>query len=326
MRQVSPLLRFLVRLVLLAAFLALVAAALLTRDGFTRWQTSAYPVTEASFHTWDEVFAHPGPVTVETLVTGFIDMNRCDNLDQSNPSVASCRSPEPLLDLAHLVHHSRLGVYLIDSGFATQFAASPPYGNYSLAMQLFNRMLGVRNGQRPHQSVAEILRERHQQPRAVFFTHLHPDHTSGAADLPADLDYVFGKAEVGFLARVAVGSHLAAKPRLRTLDYTGIRGMAPLGPAVDLLGDGSLWAISTPGHTPGHTSYLVNSDPPTLLVGDASHFAWAFEHDIAPRAWTSGDGAHAVESLVELRRFALQYPRVRMVFGHEVGFLGLQKL
>ncbi|MGH9142623.1 MAG: MBL fold metallo-hydrolase, partial [Vicinamibacterales bacterium] len=194
-----------------------------------------------------------------------------------------------------------------------------PYGNYSLTMQLFNRMLGVRNGQRGHHSAAEVLRERHLEPRAVFFTHLHPDHTSGAAQLPADVDYVFGKREAGFLARVGVGSHFAGKPRLKTLDYTGVERMPPLGPAIDLLGDGSLWAISTPGHTPDHSSYLVNSDPPTLLIGDASHFAWAFEQGIAPRAWASADGARATASLTELRRFALAYPRVRIVFGHEMG-------
>jgi glyoxylase-like metal-dependent hydrolase (beta-lactamase superfamily II) len=312
-------LRVLVRIALFATLLTLLAAAVLTRDGFVRWQTSAYPLPRASFHTWDDVFAHPAPVTVETLVTGFIAMNRCDNLDQSNPVLASCRSPEPLVDLVHLIHHSRLGDYLIDSGFSARFADSPPYGNYSLAMQIFNRLLGVRNGQHAHQSAAEMLLERGVRPRAVFFTHLHPDHTSGAADLPADVDYVFDKQEEGFLARVAVGSHFSGKPRLRTLDYTGVTRMPPLGPAVDLLGDGSLWAISTPGHTPGHSAYLVNSSPPTLLVGDASHFAWAFEHDIAPRAMTSADGVHAVESLAGLRRFARDYPNVRIVFGHDIG-------
>jgi len=290
----------------------------LVRNGFARWPTSPYPISAASSRSWDEVFAHPASVTVETLVTGFIDMNRCDNLDQSNPAVASCRSPAPLADLVHLVSHPRLGTYLIDSGFASRFADSPPYGNYSMAMQLFNRMLGVRNGQRAHESAAEILRERHLHPNAVFFTHLHPDHTSGVADLPADVDYVFARQEAGFLARVAVGSHFSGKPRLRTLDYAGVEPMLPLGPALDLLGDGSLWAISTPGHTPDHTSYLVNGNPPTLLVGDASHFAWAFEQDVAPRAFTSDDRARAVESLTELRRFAVRYPRVRIVFGHEI--------
>ena len=316
---ISSLSRLFVRLLACGALLTILVVVFLVRDGFARWPTSPYPIPPASSHSWDEVFSRPAPIAIETLVTGFIDMNRCDNLDQSNPAAASCRSPEPLANLVHLVRHPRLGVYLIDSGFAVRFADSPPYGNYSTAMELFNRMLGVRNGQGAHQSAAEILRERHLHPNAVFFTHLHPDHTSGVADLPADVDYVFGKQEAGFLGRVAVGSHFSGKPRLKTLDYAGVPRMPPLGPAIDLLGDGSLWAISTPGHTPDHTSYLVNGDPPTLLVGDASHFAWAFERDIAPRAFTSDDRARAVESLAGLRRFAARYPRVRIVFGHELG-------
>jgi N-acyl homoserine lactone hydrolase len=311
-------LRLFVRFLAGGALLAVLVVAFLVRDGFARWPLSAYPVSLASSHSWDEVFARPAPILVETLVTGFIDMNRCDNLDQANPAAASCRSPEPLADLVHLVQHARLGTYLIDAGFAARFADAPPYGNYSIAMVLFNRILGVRNGQRAHQNAAEILRERQLHPNAVFITHLHPDHTSGVADLPADVDYVFGKREAGFLARVAVGSHFSDKPRLKTLDYTGVAPIAPLGPAIDLLGDGSLWAISTPGHTPDHTSYLVNSSPPTLLVGDASHFAWAFEQDVAPRAFTSDDRARAVESLTGLRRFAARYPQVRVVFGHEM--------
>jgi N-acyl homoserine lactone hydrolase len=317
--MMSSLSRLFVRLLACGALLTTLVVVFLVRDGFARWPTSPYPIPPASSHSWDEVFSRPAPIAIETLVTGFIDMNRCDNLDQANPVAASCRSPEPLADLVHLVRHPRLGVYLIDSGFAVRFADSPPYGNYSTAMQLFNRMLGVRNGQGAHQSAAEILRERQLHPNAVFFTHLHPDHTSGVADLPANVDYVFGKEEAGFLGRVAVGSHFSGKPRLKTLDYAGVQRMPPLGPAIDLLGDGSLWAISTPGHTPDHTSYLVNGDPPTLLVGDASHFAWAFEQDVAPRAFTSNDRARAVESLAALRRFAARYPRVHIVFGHELG-------
>lgn len=311
-------LRRTVRIAAFVAVLAVAAIGILARDGFVSWSTTPYKVSSPSAHTWDDVFAHPSSIAVESLVTGFIDMNRCDNLDVSNPLAAECQSPEPLVDLVHLVVHPRLGLYLIDSGFSMDFAKSPPYGNYSLAMQLFNRSLGVRNGQRDHESVVEILRERRLHPRAVFFTHLHPDHTSGAADLTDDVDYVFGKGEAGFLARVATGSHLTGKAHLRTLDYSSAAFMPPFGPALDILGDGSLWAISTPGHTPDHTSYLVNGNRPTLIVGDASHFRWAFEHNVAPRAWTSADRGRAIDSLARLRQFALRYRRVRIVFGHEL--------
>ena len=57
--------------------------------------------------------------------------------------------------------------------------------------------------------------------------------------------------------------------------------MAPLGPSVDLFGDGSLWAISVPGHTDDDVAYLINGPEPVLLTGDASHFAWAFNTGVA---------------------------------------------
>jgi glyoxylase-like metal-dependent hydrolase (beta-lactamase superfamily II) len=312
--------RRLVRVTVWAALAAVVALVLLIHDGFARWSTVVYPAPRARFLTWDEVLGHPQPISVETVVTGTIDMDRCDNLDSSSPRARSCTSTAPtgpLADLAHIVVHRALGTYLVDAGFARRFADRPPYGNYSLPMQFFNRALGARNSQRGYRSAANILAERHASARAVFFTHLHPDHTSGVADLPNDLPYVFGQGEDSFLGRVAVGSHFAGKPHLEVLDYAGVAPFAPLGAAVDLLGDGSLWAIATPGHTPGHTSYLVNGAEPVLLVGDASHFRWAFEHDVPPRAMTSGDRVHAVESLAQLRRFAARYPRVRLVFGHE---------
>jgi glyoxylase-like metal-dependent hydrolase (beta-lactamase superfamily II) len=52
--------------------------------------------------------------------------------------------------------------------------------------------------------------------------------------------------------------------------------MAPLGPSIDLFGDGSLWAISVLGHTDDDVAYLVNGPRPVLLTGDACHTKAAF--------------------------------------------------
>jgi len=218
------------------------------------------------------VFARPAPIVIETLVTGFIDMNRCDNLDQSNPAAASCRSPEPLADLVHLVLHPRLGVYLIDSGFAARFAESPPYGNYSIAMELFNRMLGVSQWDSvPIRAWPGSCAKRHLHPNAVFSRtsiRITPQAwricrwtwTTSSPVRRMGFSLAWRWARI-FRASSFEDARLHRRPTY-----------AAAGPAVDLLGDGSLWAISTSGHTPDHTSYLVNGTPPTLLVGDASHF------------------------------------------------------
>jgi glyoxylase-like metal-dependent hydrolase (beta-lactamase superfamily II) len=93
--------------------------------------------------------------------------------------------------------------------------------------------------------------------------------------------------------------------------------MPPLGPSVDLFGDGSLWAISVPGHTDDDIAFLVNSATPLLLTGDASHFAWAFKNGVAPRGWNTVGTARGYISLEQLRAFARAYPGVKLVYGHE---------
>lgn len=86
---------------------------------------------------------------------------------------------------------------------------------------------------------------------------------------------------------------------------------------MDLLGDGSFWAISAPGHTDDDIAYLVNGATPILFTGDASHFAWAFANGVAPHGWNAAGTARAYVSLEQLRAFAKMYPQVRLVYGHD---------
>ena len=84
-----------------------------------------------------------------------------------------------------------------------------------------------------------------------------------------------------------------------------------------LFGDGSLLALSVPGHTDDDIAYLVNGPLSVLVTGDASHFEWAFKAGVAPRGWNQAGTARAYQSLVLLREFARAYPSIRLVYGHE---------
>jgi glyoxylase-like metal-dependent hydrolase (beta-lactamase superfamily II) len=186
-------------------------------------------------------------------------------------------------------------------------------------MELFNRANGVTNRQQPGEDLSAQLSRLNIRPRAVFFTHLHPDHTGGVPALDAKTEFIFGKRETSFLARAAVANHFRGKSQFSTLDFSVAPGMAPLGPSIDLFGDGSFWAISVPGHTDDDVAYLVNGPKPSLLTGDASHFEWAFKAGVAPRGWSQAGTARAYHSLEILRQFAKTHPNVRFIFGHEQG-------
>jgi glyoxylase-like metal-dependent hydrolase (beta-lactamase superfamily II) len=309
---------------LLAGSLALllltvaIAATYLLRGGFSRFEITAYRVPPPAFTNWNDVLAHPRDISITTFRTGVIHMDACLNLDPASPKQADCdHVPRDLAALVHWVHHPGFGDFLIDSGFDDSFAKQPPYGNYTEAMQLFNWVNGVTNGQEPGADLSAQLAQRGVHPKAVFFTHLHPDHTGGVPALEPQTEFVFGKSELSFLARAGIANHFSGKSKFSSIDFSRASVMAPLGPSVDLFGDGSFWAISVPGHTDDDVAFLINGATPVLLTGDASHFAWAFKIGVAPRGWNKAGTARGYVSLEQLRAFARAYPQLRIIYGHE---------
>jgi len=290
----------------------------LLRGGFHRFEITPYPVPPRAFTNWNDVLGHPRDISLTTLQTGVVHMDACLNLDPASARQTDCdHVPRDLAVLVHWVHHPRFGDLLIDAGFDDSFAKHPPYGNYTEAMRLFNFVNGVTNRQEPGMDLSAQLARLNVRPKAVFFTHLHPDHTGGVPALGPQTEFVFGKAEASFLARAAVANHFSGKSKFSSIDLSAAPAMAPLGPSVDLLGDGSFWAISAPGHTDDDIAYLINGPTPVLLTGDASHFAWAFKTGVAPRGWNKGGTARGYVSLEQLQAFAKAYPSLKLIYGHQ---------
>jgi N-acyl homoserine lactone hydrolase len=63
--------------------------------------------------------------------------------------------------------------------------------------------------------------------------------------------------------------------RWRQFEFAPDAGVAPFTESLDLMDDGSLLLLPTPGHTAGSVSLLVQgrTGPPLLLVGDLSYDA-----------------------------------------------------
>jgi glyoxylase-like metal-dependent hydrolase (beta-lactamase superfamily II) len=102
----------------------------------------------------------------------------------------------------------------------------------------------------------------------VVITHLHFDHAGGLALLPHGVPIVVQRREwegANSPESIARNFYLPA-------DYAGVAEQVRLVDGDhDLLGDGSIRLLFTPGHTPGHQSIMVGE---RLVIGaDVSHFA-----------------------------------------------------
>ncbi len=115
------------------------------------------------------------------------------------------------------------------------------------------------------QSVAEQLDVR--TLTKVVLTHLHWDHVGGLPLIPASVPVVIQRSEW------AAGHDDAAVQRtfFLTRDYAdGGREVILIDGDHDLLGDGSIELLLTPGHSPGHQSIRIGE----IVLGiDVAHLA-----------------------------------------------------
>jgi len=102
----------------------------------------------------------------------------------------------------------------------------------------------------------------------VVLTHLHYDHAGGLALLPSSIPVVVQRREW----EAAHDAAATARNFYLPPDYATVGEQVMLVDGDhDLLGDGSIQLLSTPGHTPGHQSVQVGDR--LVLGGDVTHFA-----------------------------------------------------
>jgi glyoxylase-like metal-dependent hydrolase (beta-lactamase superfamily II) len=223
----------------------------------------------------------------------------------------------PLRVFAHLVRHEQRGDVLVDTGLDERYAAEP-MGHMRGVGRLAMGWLGLSFSQAPGQGVHGQLRGANAEVGAIYFTHLHADHAAALPTFDESLPLYTGAAELDDLGHRLNHGLVDDARVLRELDFSDAVTLEPLGRAIDLYGDGSFWAISTPGHTTGHVSYLVNgAGGPVLLTGDACHMRWGFEHAVGPSGATGETTERAQESLERILAFAERYPEVEIVLGHQ---------
>ncbi len=158
------------------------------------------------------------------------------------------------------------GLVLFDTGCNPKVAVDPVACWGKIASYL-----GVRMS--PEQAVDEQIKLHGYKPQDVKYvvvSHLHLDHSGGLALFPQAKFFIM-KGELNY----AYWPDRSARASFKLEDLLPTRRFdwVELSDDTDLLGDGSLVMIKTPGHTPGHASLLIRfaHRHPLLITGDAAH-------------------------------------------------------
>lgn len=273
---------------------------------------------------WAQVFENPRPIKLESFLTGTVIINKKGTLNPHHPRARDVKSEElevPIL--AHGIQHKEWGDYLLDAGLDASYYRDPRGGVDDPVADEFK--------EGKNQNIGFYIQDRKIQLNGVFLSHLHADHIAGVRELPKDIPYVIGKGEWDLYRPDISGNSLDTNTNspdgtgdflrdiktLYEIDFSKLDEMAPLGPSADVLGDGSLWAVWTPGHTPGHMSFLLNGlEGPVFLTMDACFIQENLDRMVAPSDYT-WNVRMAQETLEKVFKFLEMYPQVRVMCGHE---------
>lgn len=158
----------------------------------------------------------------------------------------------------------------------------------------------------------------------AIISHLHFDHIGGIADIP-QAELLVTRDEWQRLSEPnpqndwILREHIelpGAKWRQIDFEPTDDPVLVPLGVCHDVMGDGSLVLLPTPGHTRGSMSLLLRSAnmPPMLFVGDLTYELDLLMKDQFPAL---GDKEQLRASFAKVRALKQQLPDLLVLPSHD---------
>jgi N-acyl homoserine lactone hydrolase len=220
-----------------------------------------------------------------------------------------------------LLEHPGAGQILVDTGFHASVAVDPKKNMGPVLGRLFNATM------KPEEAVPDQLRDRGVDPKSVktvVMTHLHVDHASGVSQFP-DATFIVTRREWDSategpkLRRGYVPRQFDHAFDWRTVDFDGseVNSFASFGRSLDLVGDGSIRLVYTPGHTLGHMSLVVRlRDGEMLIAGDSIYTMRTLHESVMP--YGAHDEHEFRRSLREVQMYEKQTPGAVIVPGHDL--------
>lgn len=290
-------------------------------------QASTLPVLQSSLgvsrRTADllAVLDLPGPVTVDTVLSAHWAVELGGLLDLDDPRAEAAKlenRDEPIEVYFHALRHPKFGLYIIDTGVETAERDHPDAAGVQGLVRKFIHPEKLR----VTMPLGAWLKNQPDKLAGVLFTHLHIDHIWGGPDLPKPTPLYSGPGETAarkfdhLFVQGVTDDLLAGQKEVLEWRFKA-DGDARFAGVVDVFGDGSLWALWTPGHTPGSTTYIARTPQgPVLFTGDTCHTAWGWKNGVPPGSFTA-DRAANQKSLDALRKLAAEHPAMQVRLGHQ---------
>ena len=198
---------------------------------------------------------------------------------------------------ADVIEHAN-GLLLFDTGQDRASVTDPSYFPGRFTGYLYDRL--ARFSIEEEETLTTKLATLSYAPADVdtaILSHLHEDHMGGRPEL-GGADLLVAEAEWAELSKPApeLRSFLRKHIKLPGLKWhqvdlqpTADPTLAPFTRSLDVIEDGSLVLVPTPGHTAGSMSLLIwrREQSPLLLVGDLTYGA-----ELLLRGQVPGVGAH----------------------------------
>ena len=262
--------------------------------------------------------AAPGTVVFTKHLSANWQINLSGLLNLEHPKAIEAgleERAEPIEIYLYSLQHPTKGTYFVDSGVSEKMLPNSDTSDlsYGVKMAMDTDALKVR---KTTKSIASTFPD---GINGVFLTHIHIDHILGVSDLPKGVAVYLGPGDVqlsNFANAAVQGTTDRLLANAKVLRQWGFEGSTK-PQVIDIFGDGSVWAIHSPGHSPGTTAYVVNSTTgPHLLTGDASHTAWGWKHQVEPGTF-SANIPQSVTSLNVLAELVKEFPQIHVHLGHQ---------
>lgn len=287
------------------------------------------PTVEGSAPTRAE--DRSGPVrSVSVISTGTTQIHPQQPFGSRVPMygwlVGSRRWTPPRPINVYLVEHEQ-GLVLFDTGQDRASVADPDYFPGGLTGFLYGRLARFQIG--PGDTLVAQLALAGYAPsdvRLAILSHLHEDHIGGIPYLP-DTEFIVSSAEWQAMQAPApelrgfLRAHIERpERRFRRIEFAPTQdpALAPFSMSHDLMGDGSLVLLPTPGHTPGSMSLLVRrrDAAPLLIVGDLTYEVEVLEAGRVPGVGKKAGLRRASRRVLDLKR---SMPALAILPAHDPG-------